>query len=257
MLLTSDVISKTELLAKPYSGLVLAGSIWAIDMMKRNILGYSDVVYVQRRLAQFLVQAGESEIELLKRILILLPSRHGEDIGIVFRRCMIEQQKLMDIVRILNFISEVVTLLESERNINEPIRRTRMLCLHDPNLLPPTHTNSEMYIRLVIRALDAVPEIRKEPLLLQSLELIETRISEDHLDAADIAAIALATLTIARNLHSTTICVEPFIELETFARKIYTDLVDMGADPSKSDIYHIYQELSTRYVLKKCRDGRA
>lgn len=251
MLLPDDIINRIDLLTKPYSGLVLAGSIWAVDMIKRNILGYSDVVYIQRRLAQFLAQAERSEIELLKRMLNLLPSKRGEDIGVIFRRCMIEQQKLMDIVRILNFINEVITLIESEQHINEPIRRIRTLCLYDPNLLPPTHANSETYIRLVVRTLNDIPEIQREPLLLQSLELIEMRFAEGNLDAADLAAIALVALTIARHLHSTTVCTEPCVELETFARKIYTDLVDMGADPSKSDIYQIYQELSTKSVLRK------
>ncbi len=256
MLLPNDVINKVDLLTKPYSSLVLAVSMWAVDMMKRNVLGYGDIVYVQRRLAQFLIEMGKSEIELLKRMLNLLPSKLGEDIGIILRRCMIEQQKLMDIIRILNFINEVITLVEGEQHISEPIRRVRTLCLHDSNLLPPTHTNSEIYIQLVTKAFSGVSETQREPLLLQSLELIEMRLAKGHLDASDLAAIALVALTIARHLYSITICTEPCIELETFARKIYTDLVDMGVDPSKSDIYQIYQELSTKTVFRKSRDGR-
>lgn len=256
MLLPNDVINKVDLLTKPYSSLVLAVSMWAVNMMKRNVLGYGDILYIQRRLAQFLMEMGKLEIELLKRMLNLLPSKLGEDVSAVFRRCMIEQQKLMNIIKILNFINEVVMLVESEQHISEPIRRVRTLCLHDSNLLPPTHTNSEIYIQLIIKALSSIPEIQKEPLLLQSLELIEMRLAKGHLEASDLAAIALVTLTIARHLYSVTICIEPCIELETFARKIYTDLVDMGADPSKSSIYQIYQELSTKTVFRKSRDGR-
>ncbi|MEM4465150.1 MAG: hypothetical protein QXJ95_06285 [Ignisphaera sp.] len=251
MLISSDIINKIDLLARPYSSLVLATSIWVVDMMKRNILGYGEIVYIQRRLAQFLSQASRSEKELLKKLLNLLPSKIGEDIGAIFKRCMIEQQKLVDIIRILNFINEIVILVESEQNINEPIRRVRKLCLYDLNLLPPTHGNSKTYIQLLIKALNNTPEIQREPLLLQSLELIEMKFSKDNLDTSDLAAIALVALTIARHLHSTTICVEPCIELETFARKIYTDLMDMGADPSKSEIYKIYQELSTKSVFRK------
>jgi len=251
MLLPNDVISRVDLLTKPHSCLVLAVTIWAVDMMRRNVLSYSDIIYIHRRLAQFILQANKSDIEFLKRMLNLMPSELGEDVNVVARRCMIDHRKLMDIIRILNFIKEVITLIESDQHINEPIRRIRTLCLYDVNFLPPMHANSKIYIQFVINALSNTPEIQKEPLLAQSLELIETKLTQGDVNESDLAAITLVSLAIARHLQPTIICVEPCIELETFVKKIYTDLMDIGADPSKSNIYQIYQELSTKSVFRK------
>ena len=249
-LIEQDVVSKLDLMTKPRAGIALSVAVWASDSLKRGQITYGDLIYIQRRLASFLSKASKNEQQVLDKILRLMPVRYGLDVETVAQRCFIESRILLDIIRALNLLQEVVTLLKSGGVVEEPIRHEKRLCLNDPELLPPAHANVDTYLTLIVQTLNSVPELLKDNVASHVIELINDKIAKTSITPSDVAAIALLALTLSKRVQTVTICVEPCIDLEALVRRVHSDLVSLGAEPSKSDVFELYRELLIKDVLR-------
>ncbi len=249
-LIARDLVSKLDLMARPRAGIAIAVALWASDGLRRGQLTYGDLIYVQRRLALFLSRAPVAEQNVIDRLLQLLPAKYGMDVDTFARRCLIEPRILFDIVRAFNLLQEVMTLVKSGRPIEESMRREKRLCLDDPELLPPAHANIDVYLSLIVQALNSTPELANDSVASHIIELINDRVAREQVTPSDVAAIALLALTLARQLRNVVICTEPCIELEALVKRVYNDLTSLGAEPSQSDIFELYKELLIKNVLR-------
>ncbi len=250
-ILTRDIVSRFDFFTKPRFGLSIAVAMWAIEKLKRNNLSYSELIYIQRRLASFISEASESEKQILRNIVQFLPKYVGFDINTVARRCFIDIHVLTDITRMLNLINESLSLLDTfGKKIYEPIKMNRNLCLDNVDLLPSANSNSDAYVQLIVKALNDSLELHKDPLIIQIVEIITSKTTKGSLMSSDIASIALISMLISKQIHPVTICTEPCIDIEAISRRLYNDLLATGVDPSTSDIYKLYQELSTKIIIK-------
>jgi len=250
-ILNRDIVSRFDFLTKPRFGLSIAVAMWAIEKLKRNNLSYSELVYIQRRLASFISEASESEKQVLRNLIQFLPKYTGFDINTVARRCLIDIHILTDITRMLNLINESLSLLDTfGKKIYEPIKMNRNLCLDDVDLLPSAHSNSDAYVQLIVKALNDSLELHKDPLIIQIVEIISSKVAKGSLMPSDIASIALISMLISKQIHPIIICTEPCIDIEAISRRLYNDLLATGVDPSTSDIYKLYQELSTKIIMR-------
>ena len=249
--LTSDIISTIDFYSKPYASLALSSLLWMIDLLKRRALSYSDVIYMQRNVAMFLTKASKEEMEFLKRLIDLMPTRFGLDITIASRRCLIEQQMLADTIKLLNMLNDVLTAVSSSTpTAFEDRRKSKIPCLNVEDFLPSTNAIAKTLIRMVLDKLKTSKNLYDNPYFIHVLSVIEDKIKND-VKIHDIVALALILITVLRSTKSTQVCIEPGIDAETLCRKIYNDLTYAGADPASSDIYSLYQELSSRNVINK------
>ncbi len=253
-ILNKDIVSRFDFLTKPRFGLSISVAMWAIEKLKRNNLSYSELVYVQRRLASFISEASENEKQILRSIIQFLPKYTGFDINTISRRCLIDIHILTDITRMLNLVNESLYLLDTfGKKMYEPIKMNRNLCLDDVDLLPSAHNNSNAYVLLIAKALNDSLELHKDPLILQIVEVISSKIAKGSIMPSDIASIALISLLISKQIYPSTICTEPCIDIEAISKRLYNDLLAIGVDPSSSDIYQLYQELSMKMIMRKQR----
>jgi hypothetical protein len=251
--LSADLINKLDFFSKPRVALTIASLLWIINLAKRNIVGYSDIISMQRRVATFLAKTGSDEMEFLRKLLELAPVKLGLDIASTSRRCMIEYQKLVDVIRLLNLIKETLSLttLTTHIQLSENLRKSRMPCLNDDEMLPSTNAIADTLTKVVHSELENVKELLSDPYFAHVMEVMREKIKANQLRSSDIVAFSLVILALLRQHKEIQICVEPGIDVETLCRKIYNDLTYSGTDPSSSDIYTLYQELSTRTVIRK------
>jgi len=249
--LTSDVISAIDFYSKPYASLALSSMLWIMDLLKRRALSYSDVIYMQRKVAMFLTKASKEELEFLKRLIDLMPTRFGLDITIASRRCLIEQQMLADTIKLLNMLNDVLATVSSSTTIGfEDRRKSKIPCLNIEDFLPSTNAIAKTLIGMVLDKLKSSKNLYDNPYFVHVLSVIEDKIKND-IKIHDIVALALILITVLRSAKSTQVCIEPGIDAETLCRKIYNDLTYAGADPASSDIYSLYQELTSRNVINR------
>jgi len=249
-LIDQDIVSKLDFMTKPRAGIALSVALWASDSLRQGQITYGDLIYIQRRLASFLSKASKNEQQVLDKILRLIPVRYGLDVETVAQKCFIESRILLDIIRALNLLQEVVMLLKSGGIVEEPIRHEKRLCLNDPELLPPAHANVDMYLTLIVQALNSVPELLRDNVASHVVGLINDKVAKASTTPSDVAAIALLALALGKRVQTITICVEPCIDLEALVRRVHSDLVSLGAEPSKSDVFELYRELLIKDVLR-------
>ncbi|MCC6016255.1 MAG: hypothetical protein LM582_04325 [Desulfurococcaceae archaeon] len=249
-ILQKDVISKIDLIAKPSIALTLALTLWSVAKIRQGVLSYSDVVYLQKRLANFLIGRGKNDVEVLKKLFDLIPMRYGMSIPLAARRCNVSEEILSNTMKALNMLREVVDMVSIGVQLNEPLKHNPSTCLNDVDMLPPTASNSREYLMLMITSLKANIEKIPDPLLRQIATLIYEEInSVDNLRPDDVAAIALIIKILTENLRSSTLCAEPSINIAALSQKLLNDLASLGVDPSNSPFYRLYQEISTRGLM--------
>lgn len=248
-ILSSDIISKIDLVSKPKIALTLSIALWCVAKIKQSSLSYSDVVYLQRRLAQFLLDGSKRDIGIIKRLFDLIPMRYGMNVSLAARRCGLSEQHLVDIVRALNIIRDVIDMTSIATEINEPIKHSYTTCLNDVDLLPPTASNPKEYLWIIIKALKENTNRVLDPLIQQVIELLYRETKGIDLELNDIAAIALITKLIAENVKSHIICVDPSVNMATLSQKLLNDLAMLGVVPYDSDFYKLYQDMSMKSVV--------
>ena len=106
------------------------------------------------------------------------------------------------------------------------------------------------YLLLIVQTLNSTLELANDSVASHIIELINDRVAREQVSPSDIAAIALLTLTLAKQLRNVVICAEPCIELEALVKRVYNDLTSLGAEPSQSDIFELYKELLIKNVLR-------
>jgi hypothetical protein len=251
--LDMDIINRVDFFSKPRAALALATMLWVINLAKRNIIGYSDIVAIERRIASFLVKSDASEIEFLKKLLELTPSRLGLDITSVSRRCMVDHQKLVDVIKLLNLIKEVISLapIANQMQISESQKKSRTPCLNDDEMLPSTNAIADTLTKMIYSELENMKKLLDDPYFIHVMDIMGKKIKVGQLKPSDIVAFSLVILAILRYRKEMQVCIEPGIDVEALCRKIYNDLIYTGADPTTSDIYALYQELSMRSIIRK------
>lgn len=249
-MIKSDLVSKIEMATKPYAMLVLAAILWSLDMVKRNIIGYGELVNVERRLAAFSVTyLSEPEKEFLMELTSLTPSNFGLDLSTVSRRCLIDSSKILDLVRVLNIVKDVTSLVLSAKVLSD-FRRTKINCLTNEDMLPALYVNPQAYLRLAIDSLKNEDAIARDPFIMQVLEIMNNKLKQQP-TYSDYVAMALVMLALAQQYRSHNLCIEPGIALEVFVKKMYNELASAETNVEESEIYHIYQELISKSVIKK------
>lgn len=248
-ILEKELVSKLDLYAKPHVGIAIGVALWAYTGFRQHTLSYPDMIYIERRLAAFLQNAPSSELEVLYKLLDLMPPRRGLEINTVATRCMIDLRTLLDIVNAMNVISESLHYIQGGARIEEPIRRDKRLCMSDSSLLPPAHANAQTYLELCIKALLEDERIARDPLMNNIVEVIADKVSRGDRNPDDFAAAALIMLIIARKMRDAVVCAEPCVNIEAYARRIYNDLASLGADAQRSEIYDLYNQLLMRSAL--------
>lgn len=248
-ILSNDIISKIDLVAKPKIALTLSIALWCISKVKQSSLSYSDVVYLQRRLAQFLLDEDKNNIAIIKRLFDLIPMRYGMNVSLAARRCGVSEEHLVDIVRALNIIRDVIDMTSIAIEINEPIKHSYTTCLNDVDLLPPTASNPKEYLRIIIKALKENINRVSDPLIRQIIELLYEEVNNANLGLNDVAAIALIIRLVADNMKSNIICIDPSVNMATLSQKLLNDLAILGVVPYDSKFYKLYQEMSMKSVV--------
>ncbi|MEL9939735.1 MAG: hypothetical protein QW632_00410 [Ignisphaera sp.] len=249
--LSSDVISKIDFLTKPYAALAITIALHSINVARMHGISYSDIVLLQRRLAQFLLRAEKNEIAFLERLVGLAPSKFGFDAHSVSRRCLIEYQKVADIIKLMNMLREVISLMSiisQQATVDQ--KRLRIPCVNSDDMLPPLNAFAEVATKIILRDLETVKELGEDPYFTQLIDLMKRKVEESKVSNDDLAAFSLTLITIMRHHKDAQICIEPGIDVETLARKMYNDLISANSDPSKSELYHLYQEIASRSVTK-------
>lgn len=250
-ILLNDVVSKIDLIARPRVALTFALALWSVARIKQGSLSYSDVVYLQRRLAQFLSNKENNNVLVLKKLFDLIPMRYGMNISAAARRCGVSEEILTNIVKALNMLRDVIDMVSIGVEINEPLKHSSTTCLNDVDMLPPITSNPKEYLMFIINSLKNNINRIQNPVLRQVAQLInEEVISAENLKPNDIAAIVLIVKLLAENLKLNVICVEPSINMVTLSQKFLNDLAILGVDPYDSPFYKLYQEIFVRSVVQ-------
>lgn len=249
-ILHGDVVSKLDLISRPRVSLTLAIALWSVTKIKQSSLSYSDVVYLQKRLAYFLSGKDVTDLNIVKRLFELIPMRYGMNVSLAARRCSASEEILSNIMRALNMLRDVVDMVSFGLSIDEPLRHSHTTCLNDADLLPPTAPNPREYLAIMIKSLKENIDRIHDPLLRQVAQLICEEVKENKdLKPSDIVAIALIIKLLAENLKSHILCVEPSINIATLSQKLLNDLVPLGVTPYDSPFYKLYQEISARSIV--------
>ena len=248
-IIKSDIVSKLDFLTKPRAGITISVSIWANQAFRDGLISYSDLLYVQRRIIQFLSKASNSEIEFLTKLYSLMPQRYGLDPKFIASRCFIDAAHLTIVFQAVNFIHECLEYLRQGVHVSEPIRKDPRLCMNVPELLPPAKPNVDVYTQLIIEGLLSDDDVSRDPVLSNIVEVINEKYVQRSLSECDIAAIALMTLIITRKLRNTVVCTDPCVNVEAYAKRLYNDLTYLGTDPEKSEIYELYLQLLSKATL--------
>lgn len=248
-ILTNDIVSKIDLISRPRVALTFAVALWVVSRIKQGSFSYSDIVYIQRRLAQFLMSGDRNDINIVKRLFDLIPMRYGMNISLAARRCGISEALLSDMVKAFNIVRDVIDIISSSSSINEPLRHTTSICLNDADILPPTTANPKEYLDLTIKSLKENLEAISDPLYRQVAEIICEETAIITLNPSDQAAIALIIKLIAETVKPGILCVDPCINVAILSQKLLNDLAAIGAIPYDSKFYRLYQEISARSVV--------
>lgn len=248
-ILKNDLVSKIDLTTRPRIALTLAVALWSINKIKQGVLNYSDVVYLQKRLARFISESDQDTVNILKKLLDLAPMRYGMDVQLAARRCAISENLLLDTIRAFNMIRDVIDMTTVLKNIDEPIRHESNLCLNDVDMLPPVGINSEEYLNLIIRSLKNSIDRINDPTLEQVIELLYEEVKGEDITHNDQLAIVLIIKLITDIIKPNVLCADPCINVAAFSQKFLNDLSTLGVDPSKSKFYKLYQDLSIRSIV--------
>ncbi len=244
-----DIVSKLDFLTKPRAGIALSVSIWANQSFRDGLLSYSDLLYVQRRLIQFLSKFSKSELEFLTKLPLIMPQRYGLELRLISSRCMVEPSLLTMVFQAINFLQECIDYLKQGVRVSEPIRKEPRVCMNLPELLPPAKPSVDVYAQLIIESLISDEDVAKDPVLNNTVEVINEKYVRGSLNECDVAAISLIALIITRKLRNTVICAEPCVNVEAYAKRLYNDLTYLGADPERSEIYELYAQLLSKSTL--------
>ncbi|MEM1526825.1 MAG: hypothetical protein QW775_06450 [Ignisphaera sp.] len=249
-ILHDDAVSKIDLIGRPRVSLTLAIALWSVTKIKQSSLSYSDVVYLQRRLAYFLSGKDVADLNVIKRLFELIPMRYGMNVALAARRCSASEEILTNLMRALNMLRDVVDMVSFGLSVDEPLKHSLTTCLNDTDLLPPTAPNPKEYLIIMVKSLKENLDRIQDPLLRQVAQLICEE-TEEHRDfkPSDIVAIALIIKLLVENLKSHVLCVEPSINIATLSQKILNDLIPLGAVPYDSTFYKLYQEISARSIV--------
>lgn len=249
-ILHDDAVSKIDLIGRPRVSLTLAIALWSVTKIKQSSLSYSDVVYLQRRLAYFLSGKDADDLNVIKRLFELIPMRYGMNVALAARRCSASEEILTNLMRALNMLRDVVDMVSFGLSVDEPLKHSLTTCLNDTDLLPPTAPNPKEYLLIMVKSLKENLDRIQDPLLRQVAQLICEEV-EEHKDLKpnDIVAIALIIKLLVENLKSHVLCVEPSINIATLSQKMLNDLIPLGADPYDSPFYKLYQEISARSIV--------
>lgn len=248
-ILSDDIISKVDLVTRPRVALTLSVALWCISKVKQSSLSYSDLVYIQRRLAQFLVNGDEASIHIIKKLFDLIPMRYGMNISLVARRCGIIEHLLTDIVKAFNIIRDVVDMITISNKISEPIKHIPSICLSDIDILPPMAANAKDYLDLIVKTLKDNIDRIPDSVHRQIVDTIHETVKESDLKPYDQAAIALITMLIAENNESGILCADPCINIVALSQKLLNDIAVLGITPYDSKFYRLYQEISLRSIV--------
>ncbi|MEM1541102.1 MAG: hypothetical protein QW101_00570 [Ignisphaera sp.] len=248
-ILKNDVVSKIDLITRPRVALVLAVTLWSINRIKQGVFSYGDIVYIQKRLAKFLTEGDQAAVDILKKMLDLIPMRYGMDISLAARRCSVLEPILLDTIKAFNMIRDVIDIATVTKNIDEALKHDYNLCLNDVDILPPTNINTKEYLVLILVSLrDNIDRIT-DPTLKQIIELLTEEIRDTDMTYNDQVAVALIVKLIADSIKPNVLCAEPCINISIFSQKLLNDLSALDIDPSKSKYYKLYQELSMRSIV--------
>lgn len=248
-ILSNDIVSKIELITKPKVALTLAVALWCVSRVKQGSISYSNIVHIQRRLAQFLKDGGKNDINIVKKLFDLIPMRYGMNISSAARRCGVSELMLSDIIKALNIIRDVVDMASIVNNISEPIRHDPSVCLNDVDILPSTIANSKEYLSIIVKALKDNIDRINDQLLRQVVDIIYSETVHTDLTPTDQAAIALIVKHIAENIKPGILCIDPCINMATLSQKLLNDLAVTGVVPYDSKFYQLYQEISMRSIV--------
>ncbi|MEM0026420.1 MAG: hypothetical protein QXT53_00600 [Ignisphaera sp.] len=249
--LSGEMISKVDFLTKPYAALAIAIALHSINIARIHGISYSDAISLQRRLAQFLLKAEKSEIAFLERLVGLAPSKFGFDVQSISRRCLIEYQKVADIIKLMNILKEVLSLISvASHQTTVEQKRVKIPCINSDDMLPPLNAFAGVVTKIILKDLETVKELGEDPYFTQLIDLMKRKIEGSKINSDDLAAFSLTLITIMRHHKDAQICIEPGIDVETLARKMYNDLILANADPSKSELYYLYQEIVSRSITK-------
>ena len=247
--LTRELVSKIDLIAKPRAGIAIGVSLWACSAFKNGTLSYSDMLYIQKRLITFISSMDQSELRVLENLQELLPHKFGLNINTISTRCFIDYHSLMAVFQAINFLKESYEYAVQGAKPDEPLRKDKKLCMNNPEMLPPARPNADVYMELIVRALINDEDVAKDPVLNDIAEVINDRFIKGSMTECDMAAAALIAIMISRRLSDRVVCAEPCINVEAYARRLYNDLTSLGADPERSEIYELYLQLLSRASL--------
>lgn len=243
-----EIFTKEDIVNDYRAALTLSVALWSIAKMRQSSLGYSELVYIQRRLAQFLAKDDKS-VHIIKKLFELIPMRYGMNVSLAARRCGVYEQILIDIVKALNVIRDVIDMISVARNINEPIKHSPTLCLNDVEMLPPTTSNTRAYLDTLLRTLKESSTLIHDPVFRQVIDVLYEETANRDLTLNDFAAISLIVKLIAESVKPSVICADPCINIAALSQKILNDLASIGAVPYDSEFYKLYQEVSMRSVI--------
>lgn len=248
-ILSTDVISKIDLMTRPKVALTLSIALWCVSKVKQSGISYSDLVYVERRLAQFLADSNREDLHVIRNMFQLIPMRYGMSISLTSRRCGIHESLLVDIIKALNVIRDVMDMITVASRIDEPVRHSPSICLNDVDILPPTTANAREYLGLIAKALKENLDKIPDPVLHEVAKIIYEEVVHSDLGPEDFAAIVLIVKLIAENTRFGILCAEPCINIVTLSQKLLNDLATKGVEPYNSRFYKLYQEISARSVV--------
>jgi len=247
--LEKELVSKIDLVARPRAGIAIGVAMWACTSFKNGMLGYSEMLYVQRRLILFISSMDKNELAVIRNLQELLPQRFGLDIHTIASRCFIDHNALISVFQTINFLKESYEYALQGAKPDEPLRKDRRLCMNQPEMLPPARPNADIYMDLIIKAMLSDEDVARDPVLNDIAEVINDRFIKGSMNECDMAAAALIAIIMSRKLRDRVVCAEPCVNIEAYARRLYNDLTALGADPEKSEIYELYLQLLSRASL--------
>ncbi len=248
-LIEKNLVEKIELLTRVRAGIAIAVALWCFRGFKQRMLDYSDIVYVQRRLANFISKLDPVERKLVEVVTMLSPQSLGLDIATTASRCMVSPSQLIALVQSSKILRECLELALSAPRIDEPLRHDKRLCLSDHLLLPPAHAAVDLYMKMIIDALMSSDLVARDPMMNHVVEVINDKFIRNAMNPNDVVASSLIVLVISKRLGQRAICADPCIDIEAIAKRLYSDLTSLGADPQRSEIFEIYSQLQMRSAL--------